>query len=97
MLVSDKGKVTIRRHIRLAAGLAPGSEVAFSLEGRKIIMTPVSTNMKDDRRNKLRAAAAKVRSSLSAEFRHLRADEIMSFIRGDDAIVGKPSRPRGRS
>jgi antitoxin PrlF len=96
MLVTDKGQVTIPKHIRLAAGVAPGTEVAFSLEGRKIVITPVSTGVKDDRRNKLRAAAAKVRGSLSAEFRQLGADEIMSFIRGDAATAVKPSRARGR-
>lgn len=94
MLVTDKGQVTIPKHIREAAGVAPGSEVAFSLEGRKIVITPVSTAVKDDRKAKLRAAAARVRGSLSAEFRQLSADEIMKFIRGDDAA--KPARPRGR-
>lgn len=84
MLVTDKGQVTIPKHIRLAAGVTPGSEVAFSLEGRKIVMTPVATSVKDDRRAKLRAAAARVQSSLSSDFRQLGADEIMSFIRGEE-------------
>ena len=38
MLVTDKGQVTIPEPIRLAAGVAPGSEVTFSLEGRKIVI-----------------------------------------------------------
>lgn len=84
MLVTDKGQVTIPKHIRIAAGVAPGSEVAFSLEGSKIIITPVGTRVKEDRRTKLKAAAARVRGSLNAEFRQLGADEIMSFIRGDE-------------
>ena len=36
MQVSEKGQVTIPKHIRLAAGVTPGSEVAFSLDGSKI-------------------------------------------------------------
>lgn len=86
MLVTDKGQVTIPKHIRVAAGVAPGSEVTFSLEGSRIVITPVGTGVKEDRRAKLRAAAARVRGSFSAEFKQLGADEIMSFIRGDEAI-----------
>lgn len=84
MLVTDKGQVTIPKHIRAAAGVTPGSEVEFSLEGRRIVITPVASGVKEDRRAKLRAAAARVRGSLSAEFRQLGADEIMRFIRGDE-------------
>jgi AbrB family looped-hinge helix DNA binding protein len=91
MLVTDKGQVTIPKHIRLAAGVAPGSEVTFSLEGSKIVITPVGTNVKQDRRAKLKGAAARVRGSLSAEFKQLGADEIMSFIRGDE-----PARTKAR-
>ncbi|MCW5636239.1 MAG: AbrB/MazE/SpoVT family DNA-binding domain-containing protein [Rubrivivax sp.] len=85
MLVTEKGQVTIPKHIRVAAGVAPGSEVAFSLEGSRIVITPVATGVKDDRRAQLRAAAAKVRRSLRPEFRQLSADEIMAFLRGDES------------
>ena len=85
MLVTDKGQVTIPKHIRTAAGVAPGSEVLFSLEGSRIVITPVGTAVRDDRRAALRAAAARVRSSLSGEFRQLGADDIMAFLRGDAA------------
>jgi antitoxin PrlF len=93
MLVSEKGQVTIPKHIRLAAGVAPGSEVSFSLEGSKIVITPVGTGVKEDRRAKLKAAAARVRSSFSAEFKQLGADEIMSFIRGNEPT--KANKRRG--
>lgn len=84
MLVTEKGQVTIPKHIRDAAGVAPGSEVMFSLEGSKIVITPVGTSVKEDRRARLKAAAARVRGSLGAEFRQMSADEIMHFIRGHD-------------
>ena len=93
MFVTDKGQVTIPKHIRLAAGVAAGSEVTFSLEGSRIVITPVGTSVKDDRRARLRAAAARVRGSFSAEFKPLGADEIMSFIRGDEPARG--TRRRG--
>lgn len=95
MLVTEKGQVTIPKHIRLAAGVAPGSEVSFSLEGSKIVITPVGTAVKGDRRAKLRAAAARVRRSMSPEFQQLGADDIMNFLRGVDATTTK-SRRGGR-
>ena len=91
--MTSKGQVTIPKHIRLAAGVAPGSEVTFSLEGSKIVITPVGTGVKEDRRAKLRAAAARVRGTFSSEFRQLGADEIMRFIRGDEP--GKGTGRRG--
>jgi AbrB family looped-hinge helix DNA binding protein len=92
MLVTDKGQVTIPKHIRAAAGVAPGSEVEFSLDGGKIVITPIASHVKDDRRAKLRAAAAKVQRSLSPEFKQLGAQEIMEFLRGADKL---PARRRG--
>lgn len=92
MYVTEKGQVTIPKHIRQAAGVAPGSEVAFSLEGSRIVITPIGTGAKEDRRAKLRAAAARVRKSMSPEFRQLGADEIMAFLRGEDAAARRGRR-----
>lgn len=94
MHVTEKGQVTIPKHIRIAAGVAPGSEVSFSLEGSKIVITPVGTGVKDDRRAKLRAAAARVRGSLGPQFKQLGADEIMSFLRGEKAAPINARRGR---
>ena len=93
MLVTEKGQVTIPKRKRMAAGIATGSEVSFSLEGSKIVITPVGTSIKEDRRAKLKIAAAKVRGSFSAEFKQLGADEIMNFIRGNEPA--KKIRCRG--
>ncbi len=94
MLVTEKGQVTIPKHIRTAAGVAPGSEVSFSLEGSKIVITPIATGVRNDRRAKLRAAAARVRGSLSPEFKQLGADEIMDFLRGGSDVRNNPKRGR---
>jgi AbrB family looped-hinge helix DNA binding protein len=83
MRVTDRGQVTIPKHIRIAAGVAPGSEVTFSLEESKIVITPVATGVKGDRRAELRAAAARVRESFKPEFQQLGADEIMNFLRDE--------------
>jgi antitoxin PrlF len=90
--VTEKGQVTIPKHIRVAAGVAPGSQVTFSLEGSRIVITPVGTSVKEDRRTKLKAAAAQVRATFSAEFKQLGADDIMNFIRGDDTTKGTGQR-----
>lgn len=82
MRVTEKGQVTIPKHLRVAGGVLPGSEVSFSLDGGRIVITPVSSNVRNDRRAELRQAAAKVRSSMGAEFKQLGAQEIMDFIRG---------------
>ena len=87
MLVTEKGQVTIPKHIRIAAGVAPGSEVTFSLDGGKIVITPISTSVREDRRANLKAAAARVRSSFNAEFKQLGAEEIMRFIRGEETTA----------
>lgn len=94
MLVSEKGQVTIPKHIRAAAGVVSGSEVLFSLDRGKIVITPVASGVRNDRRAKLRRAAAKVRSTLSPEFKQLGAQEIIDFLRGGDDI--KSSARRGR-
>ncbi len=98
MRVTDKGQVTIPKHIRVAAGVAPGSEVSFSLEGSKIVITPVGSGVKDDGRAELRAAAARVKSSMVPEFRQLDAGEIMVFLRGVDVApaAAPTASPRGR-
>lgn len=91
MLVTEKGQVTIPKHIRTASGVLPGSQVSFSLDGSKIIITAVATAVRDDRRAQLAEAAARVRSSLSPEFKQLGAAEIMDFLRGP--LSHKPPDP----
>ncbi len=86
MLVGEKGQVTIPKHIRQATGVSPGSEVSFSLDGSKIVMTKLSTNVKNDRRQLVRKAAARVRASFSSEFKQLSAAEIMDFLRTDGNV-----------
>ena len=94
MRLTEKGQVTIPKRIRVAAGVAPGSEVSFSLEGSRIVITPVAANVKSDRRTKLRAAAARVRNSMSADFQQLGAADIMTFLRGDGATPAATRRGR---
>lgn len=83
MQVTEKGQVTIPKRLREAAGILPGSRVSFSLEGGKIVIERVGTGA-GDRRDALRAAAARVRGSLDAPFRQMDSEAIMAFLRPDD-------------
>ncbi|MBN9429136.1 MAG: AbrB/MazE/SpoVT family DNA-binding domain-containing protein [Burkholderiales bacterium] len=83
MQVTEKGQVTIPKRLREAAGILPGSQVSFSLEGGKIVIRKIGTGT-DDRRKSLRAAAAKVRKSLDAPFKQMSSKDIMAFLRPDD-------------
>jgi len=94
MLVTDKGQVTIPKHIRDAAGVLPGSEVSVTLVAGKIVISKVASSVQTDRRAKLRAAAGKVRKSMSAEFQQMGADEIMAFLRPDEPSVAAKKRGR---
>ncbi len=83
MRLSATGRVTIPKHIRVAARVMPGTELAFSLEGNRIVITSLTAAVTEDRRARLQAAAARVRASLKPELRCLGANEIMAFLRGN--------------
>lgn len=84
MHVTEKGQVTIPKHIRDAVGVLPGSEVTFAIEAGKIVISKLATGIKTDRREQLRAAAAKVRQSMNSTFRQMPAADVMSFLRADE-------------
>lgn len=83
MQVTEKGQVTIPKRLRDAAGILPGSHVSFAIEGGKIIIQKAGTGT-DDRRKALRAAAARVRTSLDQPFKQMDSEAIMTFLRPDD-------------
>jgi len=87
MQITEKGQVTIPKHIREATGMLPGSEVVFSQEGGKVVISRVSAGTKNDRRKQFERAAKKVASGMNSEFKNLSADEIIAFLRPseDDA------------
>ncbi len=95
MLVTEKGQVTIPKRIREAAGVLPGSQVQFTLEGSRIVITPVAAPARNDRRAALRSAAARARATMAPEFRRMSADEIMNFLRGDEPVAARKATRRG--
>jgi hypothetical protein len=55
--------------------------VRVSLEGGRIIVEKMAGAVKEDRRARLRQAAAQARQSMAPEFAAMGADEIMDFLR----------------
>ena len=84
MHVTEKGQVTIPKHIRVAAGVLPGSEVTFAIEAGNIVISKLASGIKTARREQLRAAAAKVRQSMNPAFRQMPAADVMAFLRADE-------------
>jgi AbrB family looped-hinge helix DNA binding protein len=82
MRVTDKGQVTIPQEIRQQAGILPGSEVVFSFEAGRVVVSKVP-DAANERKKRLQSLAVKARASMSSKFRKMNANEIMEFIRGD--------------
>jgi len=70
--MTSKGQVTVPKRLRDAAGLRPGSQVAFEFENGRILLKPQT------RRGKSRFS--KVRGTLNAQ---LSTDRILALLRGD--------------
>ena len=85
--VNKKGQVTIPKHIRVAAGVLPGSEVTFAIEAGNIVISKLASGIKTDRREQLRAAAAKVHQSMGPALRQMPAADVMAFLRADAACA----------
>ena len=82
MQVTEKGQVTIPKRIRDAAGVLPGTEVQFALKGSRIIITKLAATKPLDKREQLKAAAAKAPASMDPKFRQMSSDQMMAFLRG---------------
>ena len=53
MRVTSKGQVTIPRDMRELAGIAPNSEVVFSLEGGRLLIAPKNATANAEERTRL--------------------------------------------
>jgi len=75
MRVTDKGQVTIPKHIRDAAGIGPGSEVEFELRDEVIVV-----RKRNDGPTRGRRLAERLRGRGDVD---MSTDEIMALTRGD--------------
>ena len=81
MRVTEKGQVTIPKHIRDKAGIRPGTEVDFRLEGGRVVVLkrPVDESARRKRAREIRDYLQRVRGTGNSG---LTADEIMEMTRG---------------
>lgn len=81
MRVTSKGQVTIPRDLRELVGIEPNSEVVFSIDGGRLVVTP-KNSMRDieDRTRLDRLAEALDRLEGSGD-QSVDADDLMSITR----------------
>lgn len=82
MRVTQKGQVTIPKEVRDRAGIVPGSEVEFVIDGDVVTLRKARAGKKPgmSRGEKI---VAELRGTATVN-RHLSTDEIMKLLRGDD-------------
>lgn len=78
MRITSKGQVTIPAEIREAAGLMPGTDVTFELDGETVRIAKIGSDRKETRGERL---VRRIWNSASAKPR-LSTEEIMKLTRG---------------
>ena len=78
MRITSKGQVTIPVAIREKAGLLPGTEVEFALDGEKVCIVRATAPRGETRGQRL------VRRMWKTATVGLSTDEIMALTRGDE-------------
>ncbi len=80
MRITAKGQVTIPRHVRLAAGLMPGTDVSFELDGGAVRL------VKSEGRNTRSTRGERLVGGLDgAGCYGMSTDEILALMRGPSA------------
>ena len=82
MRITQKGQVTIPKEVRDRAGIVPGSEVEFAVDGDVVTLRKVRARKKPGMSRGEKIVAA-VRGTRSVN-KGLSTDEIMKLLRGDD-------------
>ena len=81
MRVTEKGQVTIPKHIRDKAGIRPGTEVDFRLEDGRVVVVKRNSTKKGESAGQALVrdlqAAARCAAALA-----LSTDEVMELTRG---------------
>lgn len=79
--MTRKGQVLIPKALRDRAGLTPGGEVTIGMNdrGQIVVLPAASTETRDERTQRIRAAIESVRGTLDTGFAS--TDEYMDFVR----------------
>lgn len=81
MRVTSKGQVTIPRDLRDLAGIEPGSEVVFGIEGGKVTVMPRHGGARQADRDRLDKFIAALDRLSGTGDPDLNADDVMSMTR----------------
>ncbi|MEY4785075.1 MAG: hypothetical protein RIR41_3010 [Pseudomonadota bacterium] len=88
MRITSKGQVTIPQDVRDQAGLMPGTDVEFVLEGKRVVLRKAKVAGKATRGQKLVERLAGTGSY------DLGVDEIIRLMRGPPADADAPPHER---
>lgn len=81
MRVTSKGQVTIPRDLRELAGIEPNSEVVFSMEGGKLVVSPKAGRRAIEDRNRLDQVLRAISKLEGTGDQAIDADVLMSITR----------------
>ncbi len=89
MRITAKGQVTIPQEVRERAGLMPGTDVEFEIEGGAVRLVKTTRH---GSRKKTRGQKLVDRLRGGGDFR-MSTDEILALMRGPPADEDAPRRP----
>jgi antitoxin PrlF len=81
MRVTSKGQVTIPRDLRELAGIEPNSEVIFSVESGKLVLTPKNGKREIEDRERLDRFMETVKRLEGSGDQEIDAEALMSITR----------------
>jgi antitoxin PrlF len=81
MRVTSKGQVTIPRDLRELAGIAPNSDVLFSMEGGKLTIVPKDGQQEQEDRLRLKRFLDSLRRLEGTGDQDIDADALMNMTR----------------
>lgn len=81
MRVTSKGQVTIPRDLRELAGIETNSEVIFSIEGGKLVLSPKNGKQEVEDRGRLDRFIEAIRRLEGTGDQEIDAEDLMSMTR----------------
>jgi AbrB family looped-hinge helix DNA binding protein len=81
MRVTSKGQVTIPRDLRELAGIETNSEVIFSIEGGKLVLSPKNGKQEIEDRGRLDRFLQTIRRLEGTGDQEIDAEDLMSLTR----------------
>ena len=84
MRVSEKGQVTLPKHVRERAGIRPNSEVSIRLEGSRVIVEALDGDEQRTQRERVERFLASLKKLEGTGDPSVSADDVMRATRDRD-------------